>query len=111
MHCVLRFNNRGGETPLFLFNAHGLHWRGLCVPAHPLSNSQYNNALILTLLNSIVNLLSEQRKHIFTVEGGPQRGQIHHRHIIECVIRHDPTGARNAMHAHLLQVHKDINAV
>jgi GntR family transcriptional regulator, transcriptional repressor for pyruvate dehydrogenase complex len=69
------------------------------------------NALILTLLNSIVNLLSEQRKHIFNVEGGPQRGQMHHRRIIEYIIRHDPTAARNAMHAHLLQVHEDINAV
>src|SRR6266700_5076606 len=31
------------------------------------------NALILILTKSIVNLLSEQRKQIFTVDGGPQR--------------------------------------
>ncbi len=69
------------------------------------------NALILTLLNSIVNLLSEQRKHIFNVEGGPQRGQMHHRRILECVMKQDPVAARTAMHAHLLQVHEDIHAM
>ena len=68
------------------------------------------NALILTLLNSIVNLLSEQRKQIFEVEGGPQRGQMHHRRILECVIRRDPASARAAMGAHLLQVREDVSA-
>lgn len=68
------------------------------------------NALILTLLNSIVNLLSEQRKQIFEVDGGPQRGQMHHRRILECVIRRDPASARAAMGAHLLQVREDVSA-
>ncbi|MBV9617414.1 MAG: FadR family transcriptional regulator [Ktedonobacteraceae bacterium] len=68
------------------------------------------NALILTLLNSIVSLLSEQRKQIFTVEGGPQRGQLHHRRILESVIRRDPASARAAMRAHLLQVREDVSA-
>ncbi|HEU5227161.1 MAG TPA: FadR/GntR family transcriptional regulator [Ktedonobacteraceae bacterium] len=66
------------------------------------------NTLILILVNSIVNLLSEQRKQIFEVEGGPQRGQIHHKHILESVIRHDPEAAREAMHAHLRQVRRDV---
>jgi GntR family transcriptional repressor for pyruvate dehydrogenase complex len=68
------------------------------------------NALILTLLNSIVNLLSEQRKQIFAVEGGPQRGQIHHRRILESVIKRDPASARAAMISHLLQVREDVSA-
>ncbi len=68
------------------------------------------NTLILTLLNSIVNVLSEQRKQIFAVEGGPQRGQVHHRRILECVIRRDPASARAAMGAHLLQVREDVSA-
>jgi GntR family transcriptional repressor for pyruvate dehydrogenase complex len=68
------------------------------------------NALILTLLNSIVHLLSEQRKQIFEVDGGPQRGQMHHRRILECVIRRDPASARAAMGAHLLQVREDVSA-
>lgn len=65
------------------------------------------NVLILILINSIVNLLSEQRKQIFGVEGGPQRGQFHHRHILESVIQRDPEMARAAMRAHLLQVRED----
>jgi GntR family transcriptional regulator, transcriptional repressor for pyruvate dehydrogenase complex len=65
------------------------------------------NALILILLNSIVNLLSEQRKLIFAVAGGPQRGQSHHRRILESVIKRDPETAREAMRAHLRQVRDD----
>lgn len=68
------------------------------------------NVLILILVNSIVNLLSEQRKQIFGVEGGPQRGQFHHRHILESVIQRDPEMARAAMRAHLLQVREDVGA-
>jgi GntR family transcriptional repressor for pyruvate dehydrogenase complex len=68
------------------------------------------NKLILILVNSIVNLLSEQRKQIFGVEGGPQRGQIHHKRILESVIRHDPEAARAAMRAHLGQVREDVGA-
>lgn len=65
------------------------------------------NALILILINSIVNLLSEQRKQIFAVEGGPQRGQVHHRRILDSIIRRDPEAARAAMGSHLLQVRED----
>ena len=68
------------------------------------------NTLILILVNSIVNLLSEQRKHIFEVEGGPQRGQVHHKCILQSVIAHDPEGARAAMRAHLQQVREDAHA-
>ncbi len=65
------------------------------------------NALILLFIRSIVNLLSEQRKQIFAVEGGPQRGQVHHRRILESVIKRDPEAARMAMRAHLRQVRED----
>jgi len=68
------------------------------------------NALIIILISSIVNLLSEQRKQIFEVEGGPQRGQIHHRRILESVIRRDPEAARAAMRSHLQQVREDVHA-
>ncbi len=68
------------------------------------------NALIFTLIHSIVHLLSEQRKQIFAVEGGPQRGQLHHKRILECVIRRDPEAARVAMGSHLWQVREDVNA-
>ena len=68
------------------------------------------NALILMLINSIVHLLSEQRKQIFETEGGPQRGQVHHRRILESVIRRDPEAARAAMRSHLQQVREDVSA-
>jgi GntR family transcriptional repressor for pyruvate dehydrogenase complex len=65
------------------------------------------NPLILSLIDSIVGLLREQRMRIFLVEGGPERGQYHHKRILEAVEHHDPVGAREAMKAHLRQVRKD----
>ena len=67
------------------------------------------NALIMILINSIVNLLSEQRKQVFQVEGGPQRGQIHHKRILDNVIRREPEAARAAMRSHLQQVREDVS--
>jgi GntR family transcriptional repressor for pyruvate dehydrogenase complex len=68
------------------------------------------NPLILSLIDSIVGLLREQRIRIFNVEGGPQRGQIHHKRILEAVERHDPELARSTMRAHLEQVREDSKA-
>ena len=68
------------------------------------------NALILTLMDPIMVLLGEQRKHIFSVDGGPERGQLHHKLILDAVIRRDPATAREAMHAHLRQVRADATA-
>ncbi len=65
------------------------------------------NMMILTLIDSIIDLLREQRARIFHVEGGPQRGQIYHKRILDAVIRHDTTAACEAMQAHLKQVRKD----
>lgn len=66
------------------------------------------NPLIYILVNSIVDLLSEQRKQIFGVEGGPQRGQFHHKRILESVILHNSSAAREAMREHLRQVREDV---
>lgn len=65
------------------------------------------NPIILSLIDSIVGLLREQRLRIFRVHGGPERGQIHHKKILEAVERHDPETAREAMKAHLEQVKTD----
>src|SRR5713101_2115384 len=65
------------------------------------------NPLILSLLDSIVGLLREQRSRIFRVDGGPERGQFHHKRILEAIERRDPDAAREAMRAHLGQVRED----
>ena len=65
------------------------------------------NPLILSLIDSIIGVLREQRISIFQVEGGPDRGQYHHKRILEAVENHDPVGAREAMRAHLRQVRED----
>lgn len=65
------------------------------------------NPLILSLIDSIVVLLREQRIKIFNVEGGPQRGQVHHKRILEAMEQRNPEMARSAMSAHLEQVRQD----
>jgi GntR family transcriptional regulator, transcriptional repressor for pyruvate dehydrogenase complex len=65
------------------------------------------NPIILSLIDSIVGLLREQRMGIFQVEGGPERGQYHHKKILDAIEHKDPTGAREAMKAHLRQVRED----
>ncbi len=65
------------------------------------------NPLILSLLDSIVGLLREQRMRIFRVPGGPERGQFHHKRILKAMERRDADAAREAMRAHLTQVRQD----
>lgn len=65
------------------------------------------NPLVLALIDSIVGLLREQRSRIFDVEGGPERGQHHHKRILKAIENRDAEGARHAMRAHLQQVRED----
>jgi GntR family transcriptional repressor for pyruvate dehydrogenase complex len=65
------------------------------------------NPLILSLLDSIVGLLREQRLRIFNVDGGPERGQFHHKRILEAIEARDAEKAREAMRAHLQQIRQD----
>lgn len=74
---------------------------------HLLLAEATGNPLILSLIDSIVGQLREQRMRIFQVEGGPERGQVHHRAILEAVERRDAEAAREAMRAHLKQVRAD----
>lgn len=66
-----------------------------------------SNPLILSLIDSIVGLLREQRIRIFHVEGGPERGQFHHKRILDAIEQRDPGKARTAMQAHLQQIRED----
>jgi GntR family transcriptional repressor for pyruvate dehydrogenase complex len=65
------------------------------------------NPIILSLLDSIVGLLREQRSCIFDVDGGPERGQYHHKRILAAVESRQATEAREAMRSHLEQVLSD----
>jgi len=68
------------------------------------------NPFIPILMDSIIDLLREQRKRISLAKGGLERGQFHHKRILEAVTRRDPQAARQAMHDHLQQVREDSNA-
>jgi GntR family transcriptional repressor for pyruvate dehydrogenase complex len=65
------------------------------------------NPLILSLIDSIVGLLREQRMEIFRSNKGGARGQFHHKRILEAIERRDPEAAREAMRSHLQQVRQD----
>jgi GntR family transcriptional repressor for pyruvate dehydrogenase complex len=68
------------------------------------------NPLILSLIDSIVGVLREQRIKIFNVDGGPERGQFHHKRILSAIERRDSIESRDAMRAHLQQVQEDSQA-
>ncbi len=68
------------------------------------------NPLIVALVDSIVGLLAEQRTLIFSVPGGPERGQVYHKSLLDAVARRDCEQARAAMRAHLTQVSVDVAA-
>jgi len=65
------------------------------------------NPYIPILMDSIIDLLREQRKRTGLTKGGLQRGQIHHKKILDAVNRRDAQAARQAMQDHLKQVRKD----
>jgi GntR family transcriptional regulator, transcriptional repressor for pyruvate dehydrogenase complex len=65
------------------------------------------NPLVLSLLDSIVGLLRQQRMRIFKVDGGPERGQFHHKRILAATEARDSEKARAAMRDHLGQVRED----
>ena len=69
-----------------------------------------HNPIILTLFDSIVDLLHEQRRLIGTASHGPEHGQYHHKQILATIMHPDPEAARQAMRAHLQQVREDIQA-
>jgi len=65
------------------------------------------NPFIPILMDSIIDLLREQRKRIGLTKGGLRRGQIHHKKILDAVTRRDPQASRQAMQDHLTQVRED----
>ena len=65
------------------------------------------NPIIPSLMDSIIDLLREQRKRLGRVEGGLARGQYHHKRILEAIVRRDPQAARQEMQDHLIQVRRD----
>jgi GntR family transcriptional repressor for pyruvate dehydrogenase complex len=66
-----------------------------------------DNPLFLTLIDSLVYLLREQRSRISYVPGGPERGQFHHKRILAAVEAGDANAARDAMREHMKQVRED----
>lgn len=74
---------------------------------HLLLAKAAGNPLIMSLIDPIVGLLREQRMRIFRLNGGGERGQIHHRCILRAVEERDADKAREAMRAHLHQVRVD----
>jgi GntR family transcriptional repressor for pyruvate dehydrogenase complex len=65
------------------------------------------NPLLLSLLDSIVAVLREERLGVFRVPGGPMRGQVHHKLILKAIEQRNPAKARKAMIAHMHQIRED----
>jgi GntR family transcriptional repressor for pyruvate dehydrogenase complex len=70
-----------------------------------------HNPVIPLLMDSVIDLLREERKQIGRVEGGLRRGQSHHKKILQAVTHRDAKLARRSMQDHLEQVRKDSEAL
>ncbi len=62
------------------------------------------NSLITATIDSLINLLREERKQSAQVKGGFKLEQVYHRKILQAVISHKPLAARQAMKEHLAQL-------
>ncbi len=58
------------------------------------------NPLLVAFIDSIVDLLHQQRARIFLLPGGPEGGQYHHKCVLNAIVRRDAEAARAAMCAH-----------
>ncbi|MCK5428642.1 MAG: FadR family transcriptional regulator [Anaerolineales bacterium] len=67
-----------------------------------------DNVLIPVLIDTLVELLREHRKQAANVKGGLERGQPHHKNLLEAIKHRDPDAARTSMRAHLEQIRIDI---
>ena len=67
-----------------------------------------NNSLILAIVDTLIELLRDQRRNIANKVEGGARGQVHHKRIFEAVVRRDPEAARQAMRAHICQVREEL---
>lgn len=65
------------------------------------------NPIIPILIDSLVDILREQRIRIAKVEGGLKRGQYHHKRILQAIVDRDSESARIAMREHIHQVRQD----
>jgi len=68
------------------------------------------NPIIPILMDSIIDILRDQRKRTALTSGGLERGQRHHKKILEAVIQRDPLAAKIAMQLHMKQVREDSEA-
>ena len=68
------------------------------------------NAVMPLLVSSIVDLLQQLRSRTASVNGSLERGQRHHKRILDAICRGDAEAAHEAMRAHLRQVRRDSEA-
>lgn len=68
------------------------------------------NALVLVLIDALIDVLRELRKRTSQTPGGLERAQYHHKLILQAVERRDLDGARECMRTHMQQVREDSEA-
>lgn len=70
------------------------------------------NILLVNLMDSVVDLLNEQRRKMFRAGAdSPRRGQEHHIRILKAIQNRERDLARQMMIAHLRQIREDTEAI
>lgn len=69
------------------------------------------NAVMSILLDSVVELLHDQRRQLLLLEGRLAITYTEHKRIIDAVARHDADAARESMRAHIERVRRDVQII
>ena len=78
------------------------------VAFHTMLADASHNPLFQAVLDPIRNTLADIRRITYHIEDSPQRGQVFHRRILECIERVEAEGAREAMRQHMDFIAEDI---
>jgi GntR family transcriptional repressor for pyruvate dehydrogenase complex len=67
-----------------------------------------HNAVLMSVLAGVSNLLTQSREYSIQVEGSSERASTHHRRIANAIADHNVSGAKEAMRQHLIDVQNDL---
>jgi DNA-binding FadR family transcriptional regulator len=73
---------------------------------HAALGAAAHNRAITRVLSTLIDLLAQSREESLSAPGRPERSHQDHRRVLAAIVKHDETGARQAMLDHLVAVER-----
>jgi GntR family transcriptional repressor for pyruvate dehydrogenase complex len=86
-------------------------WASADTEFHNILAQASQNVVMPILLNSVIELLNDQRRSLLFLDGRLDITRAEHQRIADAVTAHQPEAAREAMRAHLERVQRDVKIV